>query len=288
MEKIIFFGIFAISSCFLLNFYLLRVEVLSSTQKGELLVEKINKSLGHLFSNSGQNFELKFEIQYKFYSRILSLLFQQRFKFGSPVQTEILRLRSVLMEDIRFEKELGGHFKGSILQVLVLSMITWVFAGFTWKFIGFIADAKVIALIITMQLLGLGFFYFNYSRKRRVVFHNIPHFYQFIMIYTSLVKTNISVQGVVSSLPVKEIENCNDEALLHLKKILINFLNEYGLKGQLNLEGFDLCLEEMNFIQMQKFKKFISEILHLKLFVSLVFFFTGYLLYIFDLVGQSL
>ncbi len=238
---------------------------------------------GQSYTKSGGGFNFKYG--YKFYPKLLNSLMSQRQVFGAPIQKSCFSLREILAEDLRFERQLQGHWNSSVFQMLALGAMTWVFALACWYLAGIVVS-EVLVLIGFLQLFGLGIFVFYYCRQKSKVFAEMQGFYEVIIGYPNLSQTTLSTQEVFQLLPVSKVSESRDSDLILIKETLLEFLREFCQNGRANREGFKLLLSEINFIQSEKFRNFSKKVLVLKLLVSVLFFFSGYLGYVLALVGQ--
>jgi len=223
---------------------------------------------------------------YKFYSELIVTILETMRKFGGSTKEALLFVREGLQQDLQFEKRIKELRLGTLLQMFLMALITWLFIYFSLK----VTEVTVMKMgllgIFLWQLLGLLLLplLMGYFRKR--YFHHIGRIWKTLFILKSLERTPLPRSEVFRLSGIQDIESISSKKLgpvvLKIKRLCHDCL-KLGKSYETDLKNL---MEELRFIENWHFSLFEKRLGGIKLLLLGLFFLPSYLGFIILLIGS--
>ncbi|MBL6991900.1 MAG: hypothetical protein ISR65_19110 [Bacteriovoracaceae bacterium] len=221
--------------------------------------------------------------KYKFYtSLILSILHYTR-RFGSPARSIFNELRYALIKDDQFEKKLGSELLGGVMQFFMTSLITWGFCLMASSLVLVSIDQRVYIVVFLLQLIGAATFILIYWWSKKKYFANFENYFHSLYILKALSQVGVSIQEAIKESKIVATSKIEFKAFNQIKLKTQKMIQQWQTRGISPNAGLEDILQQLWFIQEQRFIKFIKFFSFVKFLILATFFLGAYAVYLLSL-----
>ena len=221
--------------------------------------------------------------RYKFYTDLILKLLDYGRRFGAPIKKLLREIRSGLARDERFDRKLGREFWGGIIQLCLITFITWLFIYMSVLLVKAPLNYLFLFLIILLQLSGFIFYISFFKWWRHKLFAPLSHYFGSLYILRSLSEVGVAMRSCLAEAAIDQLLQRDVKLLKYVNKHLRQVVNDWQKKGSPIRQELAELVEELWFLQEQQFVAFNKRLVALKFSILICFFLSAYFLYLFSL-----
>ncbi len=260
---------------FLIIFFLLYDKEITFKKKndGSLLLQEIS------FLQKGEKRILPF---YKFFTKILNHLLEQRSLYGIDLEESLLIVKESLLKDLEFERKKKKVLIESLIQFfLILFFINLFFILF--KFYLMIEISPIILIGVDFFLISIiGVFLFLINFFSQKIFNPIELLFEKILLYKSLFQSQLSLTSMNQLLDVASLKE--NHSLTVFKEKFFFLLERISKEGVYLEKDWKLLEQELKTYWEEKLldfekKLFLGRFLCIFLFFLPSYFFLVYVVF---------
>ncbi|OFZ49513.1 MAG: hypothetical protein A2381_19240 [Bdellovibrionales bacterium RIFOXYB1_FULL_37_110] len=259
---------------------------LSNVYSGELLLFKVTMLASELnVGKVGSPIELH---SYKFYTGLLEELLTYKRQFGISLSKILIPIRGGIKKDFQFEKKIQNELVGGIFQFLFVSIITWLFSFMVYKMVQLDSSWLTKMIILVLQILGTTFYVIIYRMQKIRQFKIFETYFQVLFFLMSLIDVGLSSSKVLHQSGFSRIDELKDPHFLIVNKKLKGLVEVYKNNGHQIKSDLEGLIEEIYFLQEERFEQFLKFLGILKFVILCLFFLSAYFIYLFTLFSLFL
>ena len=243
--------------------------------KGKLSSDKYQDLV--LFLMEGQF--TKVVPKYKFFSSIVEKLITYRRSYGADIRPALREIRGAARKDYSAKKRLNEELVGFIIQYSIIAVFTWIFILNVSGTLNIKFSGPILVLLGTWQFFGLIVGIIIYFSTMKYFFEPFSNYFFTAYTFRSLVTISRPISEISKLANISMLTNTKD--LRVIKTRLLGLVQNIKVVGVVPLDEFDQIILELWDSYEVKLSKFKSMLTGLKLFLILLFVFTGFLYVIF-------
>lgn len=268
--------------CFNQNYSLLNKikKMIKAPRNAQILIFQLQ----HLQSTNNINLSNVELVEFKFYTNLLKSIIALSRQYGHPLSKVIRQFISTLYYEEKFTKKLKDSVFSTLIQFLVISLITWLFIELLWQMVEIKIDSSVVLLIFSIQLSGVILFclstYFLYHK----ILSDFDRALFTIYSIKGLSQVGLSISKILALSKFEQFPKSNKFLFTYER---LNQLTKQAITEGLAIsKSIDDILEDLWLNQKHSFAKF-RQILTINKFIFMaVFFLPSYLIVIFNLINN--
>lgn len=213
--------------------------------------------------------------RYKFFSSIITELLVSRKTQGIDIRRPIAELRKAAVKDRREGKKVKAELYGLLVQYIFI-------ACFTWFFLFQLKESLNLSISITQylaiggwQLIGVISAIMVFYKYHKSLFYELNNYFYSIYIFRSLLLASRPINDVINQSKVKQLRAKGNLRFYRDRVFLL--VSEIRQKGNVQLEEFDLLIEELWDIFEENLTKLKKTTAGIKLILILFFVFPSFL-----------
>lgn len=251
-----------------------------STKNGNrLYYELINLSAGEL--KNSKRIKLT---SYKFFSEIVNELILSSVKFGTSITGYISEIKQALVKDIQFGKKINSNFLSGLYQIFLIFVFGLVFVFILEEQINIKFSAYDFLIPLFLQFMGLALYLLGFYLLKKQIFSPLSLYLKCFYKLRSYIYAEQSLKQIRTYIDVELLPRTKE--LKHFKYRIDLILKLLKETGRIDLDEFDLYINEMWQIFEIKFDQFSKAIGVVKLSILCFFSLSGYLLLVLKAFSQ--
>ncbi len=263
-----------------------QLKQLSNVYSGELLLFKLTMLSSDLnVGKVGSSIELH---SYKFYTNLLEELLTYKRQFGISLSKILIPIRNGIKKDFQFEKKIQNELLGGIVQFLFVSMITWLFSFMVYKMVNLGSSFTTKMIILVLQIIGLTLYCVIYRIQKNKQFRIFEIYFKVLFSLLSLMDVGLPSSKVLNNSNFHLIDEFQDKHFFIVNKKLKGLVDVYKNNGHQIKGDLEGLLEEIYFLQDERFEQFLKFLTLLKFSILSLFFLSAYFIYLFTLFSLFL
>jgi hypothetical protein len=217
--------------------------------------------------------------KYKFFSDVIEKLITYRRSFGVDIRPALRELRAAARKDHGAGKKLNEELIGFIAQYGIIAAFTWIFIlnvsgtlniQFTIQSLFFLGAWQIFGLLVGVCL----YFYIM-----KLCFEPFTNYFFTAYTFRSLVSISRPISEICSLAELSKLGNNSELTIIRSR--LLGLIKNIKVVGIVPLDEFDQIILELWDSYEVKLNKLKSILVGLKLFLILLFVFSGFLYVIF-------
>jgi len=259
---------------------------LSSVYRGELLLFKLTMLASELnVGKVGSPIELH---SYKFYTSLLEALLTYKRQFGISLAKILVPIQGGIKKDFQFEKKIQNELMGGIAQFLFVSVITWLFSFMVYKMVNLDSSWLIKMIILGLQIFGIVFYCVIYRHHKIKQFKIFEIYFKVLFFMMSLIEVGLPSSKVLHHSGFEAIDQLTDKNFVIVNKKLKGLVDAYKNNGHQIKSDLAGLIEEIYFLQEERFEQFLKFLGLLKFVILCLFFLSAYFIYLFTLFSLFL
>ena len=225
----------------------------------------------------------KFLPQYKFYTNLLELLFENYRRLGIGIKKILPEIRSGMVKDLQFEKKIFDEIVSGLWQFMIIAVTTWSFVFLSSTLADIPRSWGTTLWMGVLQISGVIAFFYLVSIFKSKIFYKFSKSIEELYLFTSLLDVGLPLNEILSR---SGILNGNLTSYKSFETIsfrlnqLVSRLKETGLSPK---EESQEIIREIWHLQEESFHKFTKIVQVLKFSILVFFFLPAYFLYLYSI-----
>lgn len=223
--------------------------------------------------------------QYKFYTKLIKKLLFSFSEFGGDINDLLKSLKKGVVLELRYDKLSGDSFKGGIFQFMAIAFVTWAFIISTIILVEIKIPILTLITISFLNMCGPVAYYFTYNQFSKRCFLGFEDLFFSMYSIKALCSSGVSISTTLS-----EYNKLKDKkvvsSLTTLKKRLAHVVYKYSNFGTSISCELDDLISELWEIKESGLNSFTKNINLIKFFISIVFYFLPYFIFLYALVSS--
>lgn len=223
--------------------------------------------------------------QYKFYTALVGQLLKLETNYGLKLKTPLLEVRKAVLKDHQAFKSLKKLMIENLMQMLLMTGMTWGLLYFTGKILGSGVSNSLILVMAFWQLLGLSIFAGLYHYKKTQLFSAYP---SYLMVFYRLkcfvlLGRPLESVGDITRLKNETTITPRFESIIPRLEHCLTLFKEQGLSFK---DEVSELIDELWLFHNKDLKGLENYTGSLKLVIMPLFFFLPYLAFIMLIPAQ--
>lgn len=223
-------------------------------------------------------------VKYKYFTDMIQQLIQSTITYGTEIDKDIPEIKKALLKDINLDMKISNIFLGGLFQFLFIFFLGIVFVKMVEFQIGIVITASDFSIPFIFQGFGVVFYLFSYYYFKQSSFRDLSvYIIKFYQVRT-LSHAQLPLKKIFTMVSPLELRDVGD--LKYFKERLINLLEGIRVFGHVDMQDFDLTINELWQVAELRFDQFSKKINLLKLVLISFFSLGGYLILLFKIFGN--
>ena len=229
---------------------------------------------------------LDYENHYKFFNELLFEVENMAKRFGAPRKWALFSLKQGMKRDLDQERKIKSSFASALLTFSASAFVTWSFTFFTLSAMKIGLSYSFITLSITWQLIGVMVFILLFNKMKQRLLEKFYQLFRSSYKLAILSQVSISTDELISMSDVNKALGNQQTDISHLQDRILILIEQRRLQGQSIKDDLMQTIDEIWMFYAQRCEVLHKHVTILKFIVLCVFFFSTYLISIFNVLAR--
>ena len=221
--------------------------------------------------------------QYKFYTNLLEVLFENYRRLGIGIKKILPEVRAGLIKDLQFEKKIFDETISGLLQFMIIAVTTWSFVFLSSRLAQIPISWSIIFLMVVLQIGGVFVFFYLLNLIKKRIFLKFTRAIEELYLFSSLLDIGLPLNEILSRSGIlygSLAKYKSFEVISKRMNQLVSRLKESGLSPKQESQEI---IREIWHLQEESFVKFTKIVQVLKFSILVFFFLPAYFLYLYSI-----
>lgn len=221
--------------------------------------------------------------QFKFYTSLLTDLFEAHRQLGVSLKNVLPELRGNLIKEIQFEKKLLSQSMGGNLQFLVVSLTTWCFVFLSSQLAEIPLNGALLVVIALIQVSALVFFNILFLKLKNFGLRRFSKALEELYLFNGMIEVGLPVNRVLNDTRLLEGEIAQNKHFTSARERLFDLVNRWKETGiSPRLETGEIIRQIWTDKELG-YERFLKQLELLKFSILAFFFLPAYFLYLYSI-----
>lgn len=221
--------------------------------------------------------------RFKFYTSLLSDLFEAHRQLGFSLKNVLPELRGNLIKELQFEKKILSQSMGGNLQFLIVSLTTWSFVFLSSKLADLPLNSSILIAIGIIQLLAIGVFNFSFLKLKDFGLKRFSNALEELYLFNGMVEIGLPVNRVIADTRILGGELATNKHFLHVRERLFDLVNRWKETGLSPRSETGEMIRQVWVDKELGYERFLKQLELLKFVILAFFFLPAYFLYLYSI-----
>jgi hypothetical protein len=221
--------------------------------------------------------------RFKFYTGLLSDLFEAHRQFGFSLKNVLPELRGNLIKELLFERKILSLSMGGNLQFFIVSLTTWSFVFLSSKLADLPLNSTILIVIAGIQILAIIVFNFSFLKLKDFGLKKFSMALEELYLFNGMVEVGLPINRVLADTRILEGVLASNKHFINVRERLFDLVNRWKETGLSPRVETGEIIRQVWIDKELGYERFLKQLELLKFVILAFFFLPAYFLYLYSI-----